>query len=232
MKRIILALLAVVTATTVMAQTSLNSKISDVESIKVSGNLKVTLVKSDDPYFNLVLENTNEENVDWSISNNQLSVRLKQPLTVGGNKIVGKGELTIGYDVDQLDEVITSAKAELFHDGVYKGKQLTIDASSNSVVAMEVKVYSLDIKAGGGATTSITGAADIISINGASNASVNTVAMACEAATVKTSTNAECYVTATKKLDLKASTNSKIYYKGEPEVLTSNASSFALIEGF
>lgn len=231
MKRTIITLIAIFAICSVRAQAVISSTTSDFTSVAISGKLKVTLVKSDSSYFSIKLIDAESKNLEWKMNGDQLDIKLKQPLGIGSKKVEGSGEVTIGYS-DAFTQIKCSSKAEIYCDGTFTAKQLVIDASSNALVAMEVEVYSLDISGTTSATAAITGSANVISINATANGQVNTVAMECESATVGANSNAEVYVTAVNKLDLKAATNAKIYYKGKPEVLVEKATTFGLIDGF
>lgn len=231
MKKLFLTILAAVGINALSAQSTIESATSEFASISISGNLTVTLIKGDSPSISVVLEDTEDKNFEWSIKGDALEMKLKQPVSIGSKKTTGKGEVKIVY-TERFNTIKCDSKAAIFSEGIFETEQLTIDASSNSNVAFEVSLYDLNISATTGAKVSLTGESKFISIKAATNAYVNTVAMACEAADVRTNTNSECYVTAEKKLQLKAATNSNIFYKGTPEAINSEASSFATIEGF
>lgn len=231
MRKVFLTIIAAMGISSLVAQSTIESATSEFASVNLSGNLNVTLIKGDSPSISVVLEDTEDKNFEWSIKGDVLQMKLKQPVSIGSNKTTGKGEVKIVY-TDKFNSIKCDSKASIFCEGLFTTDQLTIDASSNSTVAFEVSLYDLNISASTGAKVSLTGKSEFISIKAATNAYVNTVAMVCDAADVRTNTNSECYVTAVKKLQLKAATNSNIFYKGEPEAITSDASSFATIEGF
>lgn len=231
MKKTVLTLLSIFAIYCLNGQEVIESGVSEFASIKISGKLKVTLVEEESARFSLVLSNSESKYLEWKVNGDQLEIKLKQPMSIGSKDPAGTGEITIAY-TSKFNKIICSSDAEIFCDNKFTSKSLAIESSSSSVVAMEVEVYSLDINASTNSMVSITGSSNIIATKATANCEVNTVAMECESATVTAGTAAEVYVTATKKLDLKAATKAKIYYKGTPEVFTEKVTTFGLIEGF
>lgn len=228
MKRVLLFLTAALISFGAAAQTKIEGEIPTFSTLNVSGNIELTLVKSDKNSFTAELSDGSEtDKFEWSVKNGELLFKLKQPVSFNKkDKITAK--VTLNYS--KLSTVL-AASATIFAKEVVKEQILDFSIDSKASVAIEVDCRDLRIKASNSVAT-FTGKSEYVTVKASGAASVNTVAMSVDNASVNTQTNAECYVTATKKLDLRATTNSNIFYKGVPEILNVSESSLGKIEGF
>lgn len=228
MKKIVLLITALVVSSFAMAQSKISGDIASFNVLNISGDIELTLVKSDANSFTAeISDESATDRFEWSVKNGELLFKLKQPINFNKKeKITAK--ITLNYK--ELSTIIAASATILAQEAVVM-PILDFSIDSKAVVAIEVDCKDLRVKATN-ATATFTGKSEYVTIKASGAASVNTVAMSVDIANVSTQTNAECYVTATKKLDLRAITNSNIFYKGVPEILNTSNATLGKVEGF
>lgn len=229
MKNILSLFIALFISFAAFSQETVQSKLSDFTSIKLQGNMDVTIEQSDDESsFTAELKDMQADKFEWSVANGVLSIRVKSPLAIGKDLPKPFAKVVIKYK--DLKEINVNS-AELANKGVLKGDVITIIANSKASVAIETICRDLTIDATN-AKVSVTGETEYLTVKSQSSASVNTITMKCQNANILTTTNAECYATSIKKFEAKATTNSNIFYKGAPEIVKKEVATLGKIEAF
>ncbi len=214
-KFILSLLIIVVTAPFATGQQTISNKVAKFTKVSLNGNMEVILKKADAAEFKAELTNCESNSLDWDVKNGVLVLKLKQKMFNSSKEPKAFGKLTIYYTT--LDNIKVDG-SKIFTERAVDVPTLVIDAFGKAEVRMDIAVRDLRVNAANSVVT-LTGEADYVTVKSVGAASVNAVALECNAATVETATNAECFISAKEKLDLKATSNSNIFYKGIPEIL-------------
>ena len=225
MKKFYLLLAAVLFSVSLHAQSVIETSINSFSRIRVSGNIAITVTRGDSLKIKAELQNIASDRFEWNVRDNELSIKLKQPFNSP------KGSAIVAVSYDMLESIVVDGGATFLSNGAIRSDLLSLDASSRSVVSIEAETRDLSLVAGNSSVT-VKGYVEYLTIKANANASVNTVTMECQNATVTTASNAECYVSAEKRLEGRATTNSTIYYKGAPEIVKTSTSTLGSIESF
>ncbi|MFI3262810.1 MAG: DUF2807 domain-containing protein [Rikenellaceae bacterium] len=235
MRRFFLILATVICATSIsFAQITKTLNVGDFNGVDVSGDISVTLTTEGEDVGNFMYElpdNVDESQFEWENKNGILVVKLRDQIVIGkGKKVKPTAKVTIVYK--ELGSIQVSSKASVLADQVIEAELLTIKTGSVANVAVEVDVRNLDIVSSTSSKITLTGSVEFLTVKASSMAYVNTITMECENALINANTNAECYATSKVKFEAKATTNSNIFYKGEPEIVVVSSSSLGNVEHF
>lgn len=218
-----------ITINTLSAQSNVDVTLKNIHKINVSGNIILNIHKSDSKSLKGTIKNEMNELFSWSEKDGELKLKLKDPISF---KKKERDSVTLNLYIDKFTTLSTSSQAEVYFANRFAIDVLNIDASSKSIVNAIVTAQTINIEGGSNANISVIGEAVNIMIKAGSNSYVNTVQTECATNEVLASTNAECYVRATKLLKLRANTSSTIFYKGVAEVIEKISNTFGKIEQF
>lgn len=214
------------------AQTSKSLNVGDFSTININGNIEVTIVESAESNFSFELPVGVEESLlVWENKTGVLTVKLKDPLTIGGGK-KEKPSAKMTLVCPTLKEIKASGSASIISKSEISGETMELNFSTSASAGLNLDVRDLDITATQSAKITLSGKVEYLTIKANTGGYVNTITMECQNATISTATNAECYATAIKKFDAKASTNSNIFYKGKPELVKTSVNTLGAIENF
>lgn len=233
MKKSLLTLVAVfLTNIVINAQTTKTINVGSFNSVDISGDISVLLTTDGDESLTYELpENVDESQFEWENKNGVLVLKLKDQIVIGkGKKVKPTAKVTIVYD--ELEAISVSSKASILAEETLEAEILDVKLNTSANIAINIDVRSLDINANTSSKITLGGNVEYLTVKASSSAYVNTITMECDNALINTNTNAECYATAIKKFEAKATTNSNIFYKGEPEIVKTSNSTLGSVEHF
>ncbi|MFI3268681.1 MAG: DUF2807 domain-containing protein [Rikenellaceae bacterium] len=233
MRKIFITLMMMCLASVMsFAQITNSINVGDFNAINISGDISVLLTTEGDDNFTYELpENVDESQLDWENKGGVLTVKLKSQLVLGkGKKVKPTAKVTIVYS--ELESIEVSSSASVLADETLESDMLDIKLGMSASVAINVDVRNLDINAMTSSKITLGGSVEYLTIKASSAAYVNTITMDCDNALINTSTNAECYATSKVKFEAKATTNSNIFYKGDPEIVKTSSASLGAVEHF
>lgn len=212
-RKVLFIALTVLMSGSVFAQESeLNTPLGKFTSLKISGNMNVTLVKSDDYSMKVSMTDISPQKFEFSMKNEALSLKLK-PVPDRSDYSVA---VVLYYK--ELNNIAVDG-ATLVNEGVIDGKQLNIALSSGASVSLQLNADDINVHASGNAKITLAGEAEVFTAKAGMGGKINAVSLDCLYATVTANTGGECYVWATRRLEAKAATNANIYHKGTPEII-------------
>ncbi len=185
---------------------------NDFSGIKVSGNLKVELVNSDQNMVEIEMIKGDIENIITEVKGDVLHLKVKQKWG-WGNKT--KASIVLYHDgVNQID---ASAGATLKSVDHINSTELDIDVSSGATAKVAVECSKLKVNVSSGATAKLSGHCKEQYIDVSSGATYKATSLASDNVDVDASSGASAKVWATKSITANASSGGSIKYKGEPE---------------
>lgn len=230
-KKFFLSIFSILSFSILLASENVDIKLGEFSKIVVTGNITLTLENSETPQIEAELvDGTTDEMFSCSVKDGVLTVKLKEPLFIGGSKIKPRVNATLGYV--SVSNISVSNGAKILNDGVLEVNEITIDVNSKSTVSLNTNARDITIEAHSGSVVTISGSVEYLNVKADTNASVNTVTMTCQNANIFAATNAECYATAIKRLEARAVTKSNIFYKGSPEIEKTSKATFGNVQKF
>lgn len=213
----------------VSSQSKIEVSLNDVHKINVSGRIVLNIHKSDSKSLKGIVKNELNDRFSWTEKNGELKIKLKEPVSFRKSE---KDSVVFDLYIDKFSHLTASANAEIYFVNRFAIDILNISASSRGSVNAIVTAQNINVESSSNGKVAISGEAVNIMIKASSSSYVNTVQTECATNEVLASTNAECYVRATKLLKLRANTSSNIFYKGVAEVIEKIANTFGKIEQF
>lgn len=210
MKNILFIILLLVTPIIGKSQDREERKVDSFNELKVGQAIKV------------ILRQSNEEKIIIESSNVDLA-DIRTEVSDGTLKIYLKGERyrSINVNVDvyyrNLKGISASSAASVKSDGVIKGDNFAIDASSAASIDVKLDVYDLEVDVSSAADVRLAGKAHELEIDVSSAGGVNAYDLIAEIVDASASSAGSAKVHATKSLVARASSGGSIRYSGSPD---------------
>lgn len=215
MRKIALLLLSLTAlCNTLSAQSLLETEISEFKDINIVGNITATLVRGEKPYISATLYDTMADKFEFFVKDNELHVRLKQPMSLS-NGLKGRAEITITY---RSLSRITSDGATILSPGIVEENVIVLTAIGEGNINLNVATRDVEIESTN-STITLGGDTEYLNIKAMAGSSINTLGLTSHNVNVTSNTASECYVDADVRLEAKAATRGKVYYKKDPEIL-------------
>lgn len=195
-------------------------KISEINSLSVSGAIKVDvkngaiqslIIEADDNIMPYVVNNVSDKN---------LSIKIK------GINNVRNATINVYLVVPSISKVTTSASAQVRSNEIIKNTdKLSFNASSGSLINLNVDAPSISADASSGADIILTGRTKNLMAESSSGSKVNLFALQAENASASASSGAAISISASVGVKANASSGGNIRYKGGALSVVKNVSS-------
>lgn len=207
------------------AQERIDNRTARFTKISVQGDIDIKLKKADSAAFEIEITNGTDKSFDWDVIEGVFTAKLKQAISLSNKTAKASATMIIYYT--SLEEIKADICRILSQDTI-ESEKLTINLTGKAQFRSDVKNSYTNINCSNSLIT-LGGSSTYMNVKSTGAGSVNVIAMDCSIATAETASNAECFITATDQLKLKAITNSHIFYKGEPEVLVKDTATLGEI---
>ena len=225
MRKTLLTFLAIAFCSTLSAQQTITSEnIDPFTSVTFSGNLQVTLCKSDRNSIDIKLYDADIKYFKWSVNNNELTASLR-PLQIGK----AHAEIIVNYS-DTL-RLITLNSTELTITDTLTSNILEISVNGGGKLKGVVEVADLDLQVTGNSVAELSGAAKYVMLRATEKSKADTRKMECVSMYVEAATGAEAYVNVYERIIANAKSSSTIFYLGEPSIMKDLSSKFSSTVG-
>lgn len=186
-------------------------------AIHASNNLRVILIKSD--HNAAVIDGTDEiaANIDVTLKNAELLIGFK-PDIVSNPK---KSTKVLVYHKADLAQIHASSGAKITSEETIKTKDLTLKASSNGSIFVDIESDSLTASASSGGTCLLTGSTNYLNASASSNSDFNSKKLLSKYCRAKASGGSDMYVYASETFYLKSTGESQIHHFGAGKILDS-----------
>ncbi len=228
MKRIVLLLLAVASlglVSVASAQNRIEVAMGDFKDINVTGEVQVNLVRGEHPGISAEIINSTTDKLEYYVKKDELFLRMRQPFAAS-KEARGRAEVTVTYKDLRS---ITSDGATILSPGVIESDVIAITTVSQGNINLNMACRDVEVTATNSVVT-LGGDTEYLNIKAMAGASVNALAMSCDNVNATANTTAECFVNAKIRLEAKAATKGKVYYKEDPEILKTDNSTMGKIE--
>jgi len=200
-----------------MATTSAYSQTRDLDSfskLRVSGGIKVTLIKSSDSKADIDMQRGDYDDLITEVKGDVLTIKFKSKMLNWGNNN-GKADIDLYFST--LESIDASAGSTIRGEDRIVTNEMDIDVSSGSTVSVEVETKDLTVDVSSGATCSLSGSTDDQEVDVSSGATYRGREMASKYTNVDVSSGATATVWATERLVADASSGATVRYKGNPK---------------
>lgn len=185
------------------------------QSVDVSGNIKLTLIPSDEHKAIINVTKGNIDNLIAEVKGKTLKLKFKNKSgwNWGGNQ--NKAEIEL-YFTD-LEFLEASAGANVDAQAALSSENMRIDASSGASIKLDIECETLRVEVSSGASLKLEGTANTHGVDVSSGASYNAIDLIAQEVKVDASSGASAKVYASKSLEAEASSGGSIRYKGNPD---------------
>lgn len=200
-----------------MASPSAYSQTRDLNSfnkIRVSGGIKVTLIKSSDSKADIDIKRGDYDDLITQVKGDVLTIKFKSKMLNWGNNN-GKADIDLYYST--LESIDASAGCTIRGKDRIITDDMDIDVSSGSSVSVEVETRDLTVDVSSGATCSLSGSTNDQEVDVSSGASYRGREMSSKYTNVDVSSGSSATVWATEMLVADASSGASVRYKGNPK---------------
>ena len=180
-----------------------------------SGNLNVRLVHSDTARIEIELNDAQINQLNWTIKDSCLTVRLKP-----GSQNKGNGNVTVYYNnIDALK----ASEAKITGTDTLQAKMLDIELQSGATVTTAVDTKDLYLKVGGNSTSDVSGTSKYLTLIAGAKSKVDCRNLLATDVRVEAASAAEAYVYVSERLQISSGTGAAVFYKGAPEIIRSTS---------
>ncbi len=226
MKKIALLALALFgTASGISAQNRIDVETGDFKDINVTGEIQVNLVRGEHPGISAEITNSTTDKLEYFVKKDELFLRMKQPFAAT-KESRGQAVITVTYK-DLCS--ITSDGATILSPGVIESDVIVITTIAKGNINLNMACRDVEVNATNSIVT-LGGDTEYLNIKAMAGASGNALAMSCDNVNATANTTAECFVNAKIRLEAKAATKGKVYYKDDPEILKTDKSTMGKVE--
>ena len=188
--------------------------VSDFDQIRIWGNLKVTLVESEENRVNVEYD---LHEVDISVENGVLKVKRDKPLSVDSYE---SQAIDVVIEYQRLNGLRAAAGSQVRSAKTIMGDHLEVEFVSGAQGKIAIEVNDLDLKTTSGAQLKISGKTYSQRTKVATGGMLNANRLLCQRTYIKSNTGGQASVVATETLKANASTGGMINYEGGPEVIS------------
>ena len=226
--KLITLIIAMLTTTSLMAQTVINDKnaqtrqLSGFHAIKVSNGIDLYLTNGNEAVAVSASEQKYADRIKTIVENGVLKIWYEND----GPNIVwtDKKNLRAYVSVKQLDMLSGSGGSDIKVDGTLKGNSLSLSMSGGSDFSGKIQVTDLKVDQSGGADIDISGSTDKLDIQASGGSDFNGKDFVADYCTVEASGGSDVDVTVNKEMSARASGASDIRYRGNATLKESHSS--------
>lgn len=225
-KNVILLAISTLIVNFCIAQTK---SLSAFNSIHTSGNVQVTLVKSDENKVEYTITKGRESDLIIDVEGQNLNVKIKTFKSFI-NRSETKANVTIYYK--NLSAIDCSAGSSVSSKETITSDAFAIETSSGSKCSVSIKSKDISASSSSGSSLNINGSSNNATFDASSGARISASEFQTTNATADASSGASIKLFASKKLTADASSGGSIQYKGKPESLNVDTSALGSISSF
>lgn len=187
--------------------------LGDFNILKVFNGLSLELIRSDEQ--KIVISGEKKKNVTVKTTNGKLKIFLNFPEVYDDERV--KIKLYYKEDIDILD---ANEGAAIFSDEEFKQKNVTIRSQEGAYIHIVLDVTFLTVKAVTGGNIRLRGAAKNQEVEVTTGGVYESYELLTENSEVTCASGAIAEVNVSSFLEAKVRFGGKIYYKGDPEKVT------------
>ena len=219
MKRIIATLILISACSiSLLAQNTETRSLDNFSAISIGEAIKLVLVPGNKNEAKIVADNIDLDEIETRVSGSRLKIELT------GNRYRNiEVEITLTYK--ELEDLSVSSAARVKTKGAIKAEDFEVSVSSAGFARLEVDASMIDADVSSSGELELEGKATSQRVGVSSAGVYDSYDMACEDTYVRASSAGSAKVSASKKIDAKASSAGSVKYRGNPDKVYVSASS-------
>lgn len=187
--------------------------VSNFDSFHASGNVSVTLIKSNETKVEFEMIRGNEESLQIKEEGSKLRIRIKNNNSIFGRSNA-KAEVKVYYK--ELSEIKSSAGSNVSSQGTVVSNNMDISASSGSTLSLDLSANEIGIKSSSGASMNLEGEASKVVVSTSSGATISASELISKEAYIDASSGATTSIHASEEIVAHVSSGGNVRYSGNP----------------
>ena len=216
---LLLALVLVITSSSVWGQESETRSIGSFSGVKVTEGIDVYLKKGDKESVRVVVTGIALNNVITEVSGSYLKVHMRD-----GN-YHGNVNAKVYVTYVKVDKLSASSAGSLFSEGALEADDMEISASSAGSIEVTLKANSVDASVSSAGEIQLQGKTTSLDIDASSAGQIDAYDLEAQKVSAEASSAGSLKVTVTEDLKAHASSGGSIRYHGNPNKSITDSSS-------
>ena len=184
--------------------------VADFNKIKASRGLRVILTEGQTGEVKVQANENLHDLITTEVTDNTLVIRSEKNIRKADAK-------NIMVNVSNLKAIKSSSGANVRSNNELRSSELHVDASSGSVVSIDLEAKKVSCSSSSGSNIKISGQADRITADASSGSTINTTKLKTKTCEASSSSGSAIRLYCSEAINGKASSGSAIRYKGNPE---------------
>lgn len=210
----IFSILALVFATSLVAQNDIEKTIGEFTEVKVYDLIEVELIKSKED--KVVISGKNSEDVVVVNRNGKLKIKMKLKEKFDGNNT------TVALYYTNIETIDANEGARIFSEDIIKQYEIDLKSQEASRIDVPVNVKYLNVKAVTGGIVEVKGKAERQDISINTGGISKTKEVKTETVKVAIRAGGEAEVNATELVDINIRIGGDVYVYGDPKTIKEN----------
>jgi len=205
------------------AQNDISFQLEEFSTLRVAGNLHVEikpLAEGENPYMTVDLNGNDAKSFVWRLRSGRLSMRMNYP---------NKGQKATATVYCGGIETVIADGADLTAELSSKCKTLDIVVRGESKLSMGIDCKDLRVSVSGKSVAVISGDCTYAVSRITEKSVLDTRMLNAGSMEAVSRTKSEIYVSASDRIVIDAAQNSKVFYKGAPDILRTRTASGAAV---
>lgn len=193
---------------------------TDFTGIDISSDFKafITITESEES-ISIEADDNLHEHIVVELNGTILEIRLKNNTCIKGNET-----LNAYISSDMLTSFEASGDSEIFLENELQAEDVTIELSGDSKFDGLLTVTDLDVELRGDSKILLVGSTDKLEATAKGDSKIENFGFSVNKLEIDLSGDSEAYLTVHETIDISASGDSKLFYKGDASIVRQNLS--------
>ncbi|TSD66173.1 DUF2807 domain-containing protein [Inquilinus sp. KBS0705] len=198
-------------------QVTENRKLSDFNSVDISGGFKVTVVQDSSQTIAVHADDNLMKYIETSVTGGKLRIKTRR-------NICSSGEITLVIGVRNLNEVDASGAVDLTSQGRINTGDFHFDLSGSTKITMELNAANVTTSGSGSTELHLKGQAASHNIDLSGSGDIQALDFVVGKYNIETSGASHCKINVLNTLSVHTSGASDIQYRGNPSNVSNDQS--------
>lgn len=192
----------------------------DFSDIKACCSMQVMVTKGNTYSISVETDANLQEYILTEVSGDRLVIKKADRVNLDPSE-----KIKVYVTTPSLTALKSSSSSSLICSGSFEGRDLELDVSSSGKIVVDFTGESVDIESSSSGKIELTGKAERLRFDGSSSSRVDAGKFVVNRVNAEASSSSRLIVDVKDELDADVSSSGKVFYKGNPDKLYTDASS-------
>lgn len=199
------------------AQTGEIRKLPAFDKVDISGDFELELKESGQESITFISGDVDLDRIETSVEGRTLKIRMTREFSLNSNRSAVRAVLSF----KSLRQVEVAASAHVVFLTKTEGDFMLLKSRSGGSIEMETAIKSLEVTATQGGEIDLTGHCAMLEIKSNTGGKVEAGGLEAIEVMAKANTGGKVWVFPTKQFTAEAGTGGAVFYKGNPQAISS-----------